>query len=69
MNTQKLAELVSKKSANVVYHNFENASACIDDCRGLIRGILELASEEERREILRSLVKYDYREEIEKMMG
>jgi len=68
MDTHKLAQMITQKSANVVYHSFNNESACIDDCRAIIRGMFELATEEERAEIMRSMVKYDYRKEFESMM-
>ena len=68
MDTQKLLELIAKKNSNVVYHHFNNESACLDDCRELIRGIFELTTPEERKEIMGSIVKYDYREEFETMM-
>lgn len=68
INTEKLVQITTKYNANIVYHHFNNGSACVDDCRALFREILELCNENERREIIENLVKYDYKNEIKKMV-
>ncbi len=70
METETLVQLTTKYNANIVYHHFNkhNQLACLDECRALFRDILKMCNKDERREILESLVKYDFKEEIKKMI-
>ena len=70
METGTIVQLTAKYHANIVYHHFNNhnQSACLDDCRALFKEILTTCNKDERREILENLVKYDFKEEIKKMI-
>jgi hypothetical protein len=68
MDSGKVIQLIQREQGMIINHHFDQPFLnCVDECRGIIDGIMELATEEEKFELLYSLVKYKNPELIKKI--
>ena len=68
MDSGKVIQLIQKEQGMIINNHFDHPFlSCVDECRGIITGILNLASEEEQFDLLYSIVKYKYPELIKKI--
>lgn len=69
MDSGEVIQLIQKEQGMIISHHFNQPFLTpTDECRAIIKGILELATEEERFEMLWSIVKYNYPTEFKKMV-
>jgi hypothetical protein len=68
MNAGEVIQLIQKEQGMIISHHFNHPFLnCVDECRGIINGIMELADEKEQFELMFAIVKYKYPELIKKI--
>lgn len=68
MDSGKVIQLIQREQGMIINHHFDHPSLnCMDECRGIINGIMELANEDEQFELMYSIVKYMYPDLIKKI--